>query len=69
LPPAFVARAVRREDEIAVDANADVAAHGGMRMALFYETRGPRADAGSSARKLAGHLREHASHQPAFSAQ
>ena len=51
---------------VAANANADIATHGGRRMALFYETVTPLLTP-EQRTKLAEHLREHASHQPATS--
>ncbi len=53
---------------VATNANAHLATHGGRRMALFYETVTPLLTP-EQRTKLAVHLREHASHQPAISAK
>jgi Spy/CpxP family protein refolding chaperone len=50
------------------NANGDLAAQGGRRMAVFYETVLPQLTPDQRT-KLAAHLREHAGHQPAFSAK
>ena len=50
------------------NANGHLATHGAKRMALFYETITPLLTADQRG-KLADHLREHASHQPAVSSK
>jgi Spy/CpxP family protein refolding chaperone len=53
---------------LTANANGHIATHGAKRMALFYETITPFLTPDQRT-KLADHLREHASHQPAVSSK
>ena len=64
---AFVAESFDAKS-VTGNGNAHLATHGGKRMAIFYETVTPLLTA-EQRTKLAEHLRQHASHQPAASAK
>lgn len=53
---------------VTANANSQLATHGSMRTAIFYETVAPTLT-GEQRAKLAEELREHANHQPAVSAK